>query len=155
RRESLTKLFAEGCKEVEPPLLVRQSFLSLGLHVAPRKRERRWFSCCCSGPTTTAVGVPSPSQVRCTLVPKPPWVRPSAWTSGSPVGPVFEAPAAGWWARSKLKPAPALVLSGVLTSPARTRLRPRPRPPLPPGASGSAGRRARTWPAATGRAPPA
>src|SRR4051812_13780968 len=46
-------------------------------------------SCCWPGPTATAMGVPSPSQIRCSLVPKPPWLRPRAWSSGSPAGGFF------------------------------------------------------------------
>src|SRR4029077_15566897 len=46
-------------------------------------------SCSCPGPTATAIGVPSPSQIRCNLVPKPPWLRPRAWSSGSPDGGFF------------------------------------------------------------------
>src|SRR5438874_8214141 len=46
-------------------------------------------SCPCPGPTATAIGVPAPSQVRCNLVPKPPWLRPRAWSSGSPSGGFF------------------------------------------------------------------
>src|ERR1700722_987682 len=48
-----------------------------------------WVSCSCPGPTATASGVPCPSQIRCNLVPKPPWLRPSAWSSGSPSGRFF------------------------------------------------------------------
>src|SRR3954471_20242361 len=46
-------------------------------------------SCSWPGPTATASGVPSPSQTRCNLVPKPPWLRPRAWSSGSPGGGFF------------------------------------------------------------------
>src|SRR5438067_1346449 len=46
-------------------------------------------SCSWPGPTATAMGVPSPSQIRCNLVPKPPWLRPRAWSSGSPGGGFF------------------------------------------------------------------
>src|SRR5262249_41398225 len=46
-------------------------------------------SCSCPGPTATAMGMPSPSQIRCSLVPKPPWLRPKAWSSGSPKGGFF------------------------------------------------------------------
>src|SRR3954463_7166275 len=48
-----------------------------------------WVSCSWPGPTATAIGVPSPSQIRCSLVPKPPWLRPRAWSSGSPGGGFF------------------------------------------------------------------
>src|SRR3954453_5565923 len=48
-----------------------------------------WVSCSWPGPTATAMGVPSPSQIRCNLVPKPPWLRPKAWSSGSPGGGFF------------------------------------------------------------------
>src|SRR3954468_20224627 len=46
-------------------------------------------SCSCPGPTATAMGVPSPSQIKCSLVPNPPWLRPKAWSSGSPGGGFF------------------------------------------------------------------
>src|SRR4051794_34696529 len=46
-------------------------------------------SCSCPGPTATAMGVPSPSQIRCNLVPKPPWLRPRAWSAGSPAAGFF------------------------------------------------------------------
>src|SRR5439155_18897777 len=46
-------------------------------------------SCSCPGPTATAIGVPCPSQIRCNLVPKPPWLRPMAWPWGSPGGGFF------------------------------------------------------------------
>src|SRR5258708_28288542 len=46
-------------------------------------------SCSWPGPTATAIGVPSPSQIRCSFVPKPPWLRPRAWSSGSPDGGFF------------------------------------------------------------------
>src|SRR3954469_10978122 len=55
--------------------------------------SNRGIACCVScswpGPTATAIGVPSPSQIRCNLVPKPPWLRPRAWSSGSPGGGFF------------------------------------------------------------------
>src|SRR5690348_3169583 len=35
------------------------------------------------------MGVPSPSQIRCSLVPNPPWLRPKALSSGSPAGGFF------------------------------------------------------------------
>src|SRR5687767_5185569 len=42
----------------------------------------------CAGPavTSTARGNPLPSVIRCTLVPKPPRLRPSARSEGSPGG---------------------------------------------------------------------
>src|SRR5262245_34872947 len=49
----------------------------------------RCVSCSCPGPTATASGVPAPSQIRCSLVPKPPWLRPRAGSSGSPGGGSF------------------------------------------------------------------
>src|SRR5438034_2479745 len=48
-----------------------------------------WVSCSCPGVTVTANGVPTPSQIKCNFVLKPPWLRPRAWSSGSPVGRFF------------------------------------------------------------------
>src|SRR6516162_3709404 len=48
-----------------------------------------WVSCSWPGLTVTAIGVPSPSQIKCSFVPKPPWLRPKAWSSGSPTGRFF------------------------------------------------------------------
>src|SRR5437660_1040095 len=56
---------------------------------SPSRGIACWVSCSWPGPTATAIGVPSPSQIRCSLVPKPPWLRPRAWSSGSPAGGFF------------------------------------------------------------------
>src|SRR6516225_807461 len=48
-----------------------------------------WLSCSCPGPTRTASGVPSPSQIKCNLVLNPPWLRPKAWSAGSSLGRFF------------------------------------------------------------------
>src|SRR5208282_1402845 len=39
--------------------------------------------------TLTAMGVPSPSQIKCSFVLKPPWLRPKAWSAGSPMARFF------------------------------------------------------------------
>src|SRR5262245_572957 len=51
--------------------------------------SNRCVSCSWPGPTATASGVPWPSQIRCNFVPKPPWLRPRAWSAGSPAGRFF------------------------------------------------------------------
>src|SRR5437773_10676025 len=47
------------------------------------------LSCACPAVSSTASGRPVPSVTRCTLVPKPPRLRPSAWSAGSPGGGFF------------------------------------------------------------------
>jgi len=42
-------------------------------------------SCCCPGVSTNVTGLPSPSQRTWILVEKPPWLRPNASFSGSPL----------------------------------------------------------------------
>src|SRR5262249_60103866 len=46
-------------------------------------------SCSWPGLTVTASGVPAASQIRCNFVPKPPRLRPRAWSAGSPAGRFF------------------------------------------------------------------
>src|SRR4051795_7706755 len=46
-------------------------------------------SCRCPAVTSTASGRPLPSLTRWTLVPKPPRLRPKAWSAGSPGGGFF------------------------------------------------------------------
>src|SRR5215470_2590765 len=46
-------------------------------------------SCRCPAVTSTASGRPLPSVTRWTLVPKPPRLRPRAWSAGSPDGRFF------------------------------------------------------------------
>src|SRR5262249_21392799 len=54
-------------------------------------------SCRCPGVSTTPSGRPAPSQTTWTLVPKPPWERPRAWSAGSPSHPAdfFFGPGGG------------------------------------------------------------
>src|SRR4051795_11622056 len=47
------------------------------------------LSCRCPAVTSTAKGRPLPSVTKWTLVPKPPRLRPSAWSAGSPGGSFF------------------------------------------------------------------
>src|SRR6185312_1346504 len=53
------------------------------------------LSCRCPAVNSTASGSPLPSATRWILVPKPPRLRPSAWSAGSPGGGFFFRRAGG------------------------------------------------------------
>ena len=53
-------------------------------------------SCCCPGVSANVTGLPSPSHRTCILVENPPWLRPNASFSGSPL---LHQPRAGGHAR--------------------------------------------------------
>src|SRR5215471_13485768 len=59
------------------------------MRTLPMTRSSCVHSWRCPGVTSAASGTPVPSQTRCTLVPKPPRLRPRAWSTGPPGGRFF------------------------------------------------------------------
>src|SRR5437879_4866078 len=59
------------------------------MRTLPMTRSNCVLSCRCPAVTSMASGRPLPSVTKCTLVPKPPRLRPNAWSAGSPGGGFF------------------------------------------------------------------
>src|SRR5947209_14242738 len=61
-------------------------------------------SCCWPGVTNTPSGMPWPSHSRWILLPKPPWERPKAWSSGSAKAAADGPPRARGWSAFFFRP---------------------------------------------------